>query len=77
MFFKCLFSNVLQLLNLLSPIVEFHIAQIFTAVKFTTVAKVLILLSFAIPDERKTSQPSHIDAAGRVHGEGCNVLILR
>lgn len=34
--------EVLQLLNLLSPIVEFHIAQIFTAVKFTAVAKISI-----------------------------------
>ena len=42
MFFKCLFSNGLQFLYLLGPIVKFHITQIFTAVKFTAVAKILI-----------------------------------
>jgi len=34
--------EVLHLLNLLSPILEFHTAQIFTAVKFTAVAKIRI-----------------------------------
>ena len=39
--FSCL-EEVLHLLNLLSSILEFHIAQIFTAVKFTAFAKIFI-----------------------------------